>query len=83
MYEKRKDDKIMFIKLDSVKKVKDFVSELEKNNAQLDLISGHREVDGRSLLGIFSLDLTKPIEVRILSGDDTVALQNILYQYEY
>lgn len=73
----------MFIKLDSVKKVKEFVSAMEKHNAQLDLISGHREVDGRSLLGIFSLDLTKPIEVRLLSGNDPEVLQNLLCRYEY
>ena len=52
----------MYIRLDSVEKVKEFVKLIENNGAEADLISGRQEVDAKSLLGIFSLDLTKPIQ---------------------
>lgn len=71
----------MYILLDSVNKVRDFVNLVEKQNAQLDLISGHIEVDGRSLLGIFSLDLTKPLRVRVLRWDNQEELEKLLSKY--
>ena len=71
----------MYILLDSVNKVRDFVNYVERQGGQLDLISGHREVDGRSLLGIFSLDLTKPLKVRILKWDDEKELEKLLSKY--
>lgn len=71
----------MYILLDSVSKVRDFVNSVERQDAQLDLISGHREVDGRSLLGIFSLDLTKPLRVRILRWNNQDELESLLNKY--
>lgn len=71
----------MYILLDSVNKVRDFVNYVERQGGQLDLISGHCEVDGRSLLGIFSLDLTKPLKVRILKWDDEKELEKLLSKF--
>ena len=69
----------MYIRLDTVEKVKDFVGSMEKYHTQMDLISGRREVDARSLLGIFSLDLTKPLEVRVLKNNrDPEAVQELI-----
>lgn len=73
----------MFIRLDSVEKVKDFVRNMEKYHTEMDLISGRREVDARSLLGIFSLDLTKPLEVRMLQNNKNPdAVWELLCRYE-
>lgn len=71
----------MFIKLDSVEKVKDFVNNIEKCEGEVDLISGRREVDGKSLLGVFSLDLRRPIEVRIQQDDQSGQLEEMLCRY--
>ena len=71
----------MFIKLDSVEKVKDFVNHIEKCEGEVDLISGRREVDGKSLLGVFSLDLRRPIEVRIQQDDQSGQLEEMLCRY--
>ena len=71
----------MFIKLDSVEKVKDFVNHIEKCEGEIDLISGRREVDGKSLLGVFSLDLRRPIEVRIQKDDQSGRLEEMLCRY--
>ena len=71
----------MYIRLDSVEKVKDFVTHIEKCNTEVDLISGRREVDAKSLLGIFSLDLTRPLEVRILKDAQSEELEQLLCRF--
>lgn len=44
--------------------VKDFVNIVGKYDFDIDLVSGRYVVDAKSIMGIFSLDLTKPIEVQ-------------------
>lgn len=52
----------MIISLNTVDKVKDFVNTISKYEDSFDLISGgHYIVDAKSVMGIFSLDLTKPV----------------------
>lgn len=53
----------MFISLEKVDKVKDFVAVSQSCVADVTLSSGKYYVDGKSILGIFSLDLSKPIEL--------------------
>lgn len=51
--------------LDSIDKVKSFVNEITKFDSDFDLISGRYVIDAKSIMGIFSLDLSKPIELTI------------------
>jgi len=53
------------ISLNTMDKVKNFVNVTSKLDCDLDLVSGRNMIDGKSILGIFSLDLSKPIEVHI------------------
>lgn len=53
------------ISLNSIDKVKSFVSEISKFNFDFDLISGRYVIDAKSIMGIFSLDLAKPIDLNI------------------
>ena len=61
--------------LDSIDKVKSFVNEITKFDSDFDLISGRYVIDAKSIMGIFSLDLSKPIELTIHSdnADDILA----------
>lgn len=72
----------MYIMLDSIDKVTSFVNSVAKEDAKLELISGKQEVDGKSLLGVFSLDLTKPIEVRVQKNKESVNLNRLLNKFE-
>jgi phosphocarrier protein HPr len=63
------------ILLSSINDVKGFVNAVSKYSCDVDLISGRYIVDAKSIMGIFSLDLTKPIEVQIEGGNDE---QNLL-----
>ncbi len=58
------------IMLDSIDKVKTFVNIVAKCDYDVDLTSGRYVVDAKSIMGIFSLDLSKPIKVDIY-GDDS------------
>ena len=60
--------------LDSIDKVKSFVNAITTFDAEFDLISGRYVIDAKSIMGIFSLDLSKPITLNIHSETDTDAI---------
>lgn len=55
--------------LSSINDVKNFVNVVSKYEYEIDLTSGRYVVDAKSIMGIFSLDLTKPIKVEA-HGED-------------
>jgi len=57
--------KTVEICLDSIDKVKAFVNEITRFDSEFDLISGRYVIDAKSIMGIFSLDLSKPINLNI------------------
>ena len=57
--------KTVEICLDSIDKVKAFVNEITRFDSEFDLISGRYVIDEKSIMGIFSLDLSKPITLNI------------------
>ena len=69
--------KTVQISLNSIDKVKSFVNDLTRFNTDFDLVSGRYVVDAKSIMGIFSLDLSKPIDLNI-QADDGEELDNIL-----
>ena len=57
------------ILLKSINDVKDFVNISNKYDFDIDLTSGRYIVDAKSIMGIFSLDLSKAIKVEVHSED--------------
>ena len=57
--------KTVRISLNSIDKVKSFVNDLSKFDFDFDLVSGRYVIDAKSIMGIFSLDLSKPIDLNI------------------
>ena len=55
--------KTVKISLNSIDKVKSFVNDLTKFDTDFDLISGRYVIDAKSIMGIFSLDLSRPIDL--------------------
>ena len=53
------------VRLPDIKSVKEFVELTNRSSVPADLISDRYVVDARSIMGIFSLDLSKSIELRI------------------
>ena len=57
------------IKLATISDVRDFVNAVAAFEDEIDLQSGRYIVDGKSIMGIFSLDLLSPIAMTVQSGD--------------
>lgn len=63
----------MFIKLKTIDDVKEFVNICSKYDMDIDVKQGKFTVDGKSILGIFSLNLIEGLSVYILTPDEKVA----------
>lgn len=61
--------------LNSTDKVKSFVKKSESFEEDIDLASGRYIIDAKSVMGIFSLDLSKPIDL-IIHSDNKDLLEN-------
>lgn len=68
--------KTVKISLNSIDKVKAFVNDITKFDYDFDLVSGRYVIDAKSIMGIFSLDLSKPIDLNIHSEGQE--LENVL-----
>ena len=62
----------VIIRLPSVEEVKDFVSTISSCDCEIDIAADRYIVDAKSIMGIFSLDLSKPLELRIISDEENV-----------
>ena len=51
------------ISLQAINDVKEFVNIVMRYDFDIDLVSGRYAIDAKSIMGIFSLDLSKPIEL--------------------
>ena len=65
------------IQLNAINDVKDFVNKVMLFNYDIDLVSGRYAIDAKSIMGIFSLDLSKPIKMEIHSDDCDAFLKEI------
>ncbi|MBF1006901.1 HPr family phosphocarrier protein [Catonella massiliensis] len=66
------------ISLNSIDKVKAFVNEVTKFDSDFDLVSGRYVIDAKSIMGIFSLDLSKPIDLNIHNDAQADTIVNAL-----
>ena len=73
--------KTVQISLNSIDKVKSFVNEITKCDYDFDLVSGRYVIDAKSIMGIFSLDLSKPIDLNIHAEDDSDVILQALKPY--
>jgi PTS HPr component phosphorylation site. len=62
--------KTVKVSLNSIDKVKAFVNDVTKFDSDFDLVSGRYVIDAKSIMGIFSLDLSKPIDLNIHAEDN-------------
>lgn len=65
------------ISLNTIVDVKEFVNIVARYDFEVDLVSGRYHIDGKSIMGIFSLDLSKPIKMEIHSDDCEAFLKEI------
>ena len=75
------DMKTVQISLNSIDKVKSFVNDITKFDYDFDLVSGRYVIDAKSIMGIFSLDLSKPIDLNIHAEDNIDEVMAVLAPY--
>lgn len=65
------------VNINSIEKVKSFVNTVTAFDTEFDLVSGRFVIDAKSIMGIFSLDLSKPIILNIYNDDDASILESL------
>ncbi len=73
--------KTVQISLNSIDKVKSFVNDISKFDAEFDLVSGRYVIDAKSIMGIFSLDISKPIDLNIHAESNIEEILAVLAPY--
>ena len=73
--------KTVQISLNSIDKVKSFVNDLTKFDDDFDLVSRRYVIDATSIMGIFSLDLSRPIDLNIHATEDMDKILKALEPY--
>ena len=74
--------KTVTINLGSIDKVKSFVNDITKFDSDFDFVSGRYVIDAKSIMGIFSLDLSKPIDLNIHSESNVEDILEVLEKYK-
>ena len=74
--------KTVQISLNSIDKVKSFVNDITKFDTDFDLVSGRYVIDAKSIMGIFSLDLSKPIDLNIHGDKEIDEILAVLEKYK-
>ena len=69
--------KTIKVSLNSIDKVKTFVNDINRFDFDFDLVSGRYVIDAKSIMGIFSLDLSKPIQLNAHTDDADKFLKEI------
>lgn len=67
------------VKLPLINDIKDFTNIVSRHAYHIEAESGRYKVDAKSIMGLFSLDLSKPIKINAYTDDNS--LQSELRQY--
>lgn len=81
---KKEDDVMheMTISMGTIEKVKRFVDIVSGYREHIDLVDGNYIVDAKSIMSIFSMDLTAPILMRVDASDQRFSeIRNELTEY--
>ena len=69
--------KTVEIRLSTIADVRDFVNIVSATDIDVDLSSGRYIVDGKSIMGIFSLDLLSPIKLTAHADDPSTLFEKL------
>ena len=70
--------KTVTVSLNTIDKVKDFVNTVTGFDCDFDLVSGRYVIDAKSIMGIFSLDLSRPIDLTIHAEENVAEILQTL-----
>lgn len=73
--------KTVKININTINDVKNFVSIVSRCDFDVDIVSGRYAIDAKSIMGIFSLDLSRPIDLNIHAEGDAEEILTVLAPY--
>lgn len=73
--------KEMKVNLASIEDVKDFVAAVSQFAGDIDVVGGRYIIDAKSILGLFSLDLSKPLLLQVHSDEDAPQVREALSEW--
>ena len=71
------------VTLSSIERVKEFVKIIESCPCPAYLCTGRYCVDAKSIIGIFSLDIIKPLMLRFEDGEQKDVYRELLKEFAY
>jgi phosphocarrier protein HPr len=60
------------ILLNNIDKIADFIKVVSKIEYDVDLVKGRYTVDAKSVVGVFTLDLSKEVKIIIHTNDENI-----------
>ncbi|SFK66938.1 hypothetical protein SAMN05216390_102344 [Lachnospiraceae bacterium KH1T2] len=60
--------------------IKRFININMNTNCEIDVVNGRISIDGKSIVGLMSLDLMKPVDVFIIGDSDEINEVKSLYE---
>lgn len=73
--------KVCNVDLSTIDTVREFVNIAGRLSCDVDLISGRYIIDAKSIMGVFSLNLSKPIEVHIHDEKESEMIKNVFSKF--
>ena len=70
------------IKLDTIDKVKEFVNKINTFDGDFDLVSARYVIYAKSIMGIFSLDISAPLRLDIHDDAEYEAVKSSMADFE-
>ncbi|CVI65965.1 MAG TPA: HPr family phosphocarrier protein [Candidatus Anaerobutyricum stercoris] len=66
------------VNIDSLDKIQAFVKIINEYNGRFDLVSGCSRVNAKSVMGIFSLDISRPLHLNIYNDENADYVTNAI-----
>ena len=66
------------VNIDSLDKIQAFVKFINEYNGRFDLVSGCSRVNAKSVMGIFSLDISRPLHLNIYNDENADYVTNAI-----
>lgn len=69
------------VSLNTIDKVKSFVDKISEMNGEFNLVAGRYVIDAKSIMGIFSLDISKPLLLQVQNIEDQDVFDKMIAEY--
>ena len=72
------------VKLNNIETLKNFISDISKFESNIDAVRGRYVIDAKSIMGMFSIDLSQPVDILIYSDNEKELemFEEIMKKYE-